>query len=161
MASTYTRGLKSESLPPKHSPRRHVLRPPSPQAATKAHHSRLPQILTLTMVALKIAHERGELDDAQLQSKLQVRTPRLLAACAGMEFRAALVRTSQAMVQLPALLKRVIDQKETVLQMAKVYRYASNFLYLGRGFNFPVALEGYATSCLLFRQPCRCQPMAL
>lgn len=113
------------------------------------------------MVALKIAHERGELDDAQLQSKLQVRTPRLLAACAGMEFRAALVRTSQAMVQLPALLKRVIDQKETVLQMAKVYRYASNFLYLGRGFNFPVALEGYATSCLLFRQPCRCQPMAL
>jgi glutamine---fructose-6-phosphate transaminase (isomerizing) len=26
--------------------------------------------------------------------------------------------------------------------MARVYRYASNFLYLGRGYNFPVALEG-------------------
>ena len=26
--------------------------------------------------------------------------------------------------------------------MAKVFRYASNFLYLGRGVNFPVALEG-------------------
>jgi glucosamine--fructose-6-phosphate aminotransferase (isomerizing) len=26
--------------------------------------------------------------------------------------------------------------------MAQVYRYASNFLYLGRGYNFPVALEG-------------------
>merc|ERR1712087_884672 len=25
---------------------------------------------------------------------------------------------------------------------ARVFRYASNFLYLGRGFNFPVALEG-------------------
>merc|ERR1719335_1559945 len=28
------------------------------------------------------------------------------------------------------------------MHMAKTYRYASNFLYLGRGFNFPVALEG-------------------
>jgi fructoselysine-6-P-deglycase FrlB-like protein len=27
-------------------------------------------------------------------------------------------------------------------QAARAYRYASNFLYLGRGFNFPVALEG-------------------
>merc|ERR1711967_114647 len=28
------------------------------------------------------------------------------------------------------------------MQMARTYRYASNFLYLGRGYNFPVALEG-------------------
>merc|ERR1712194_111069 len=28
------------------------------------------------------------------------------------------------------------------LNMSRVFRYASNFLYLGRGFNFPVALEG-------------------
>ena len=29
-----------------------------------------------------------------------------------------------------------------VLNMSRVFRYASNFLYLGRGYNFPVALEG-------------------
>ncbi|KAL1504891.1 hypothetical protein AB1Y20_008661 [Prymnesium parvum] len=84
-------------------------------ASTKAFTA---QIFTLSMIALKIAHRRGEIDDDSLKSKLQ------------------------AMTELPGLLKRVIDQKETVLQMAKVYRYASNFLYLGRGFNFPVALEG-------------------
>jgi len=29
-----------------------------------------------------------------------------------------------------------------VLEMAKVFKYASNFLYLGRGYHYPVALEG-------------------
>jgi glucosamine--fructose-6-phosphate aminotransferase (isomerizing) len=31
---------------------------------------------------------------------------------------------------------------DEIREMANVYRYASNFLYLGRGYNFPVALEG-------------------
>jgi len=84
-------------------------------ASTKAFSA---QILTLSMIALKLAAERGELDEAQLRAKMQ------------------------AMSELPALLKRVIDQKEAIFNMSKVYRYASNFLYLGRGYNFPVALEG-------------------
>lgn len=29
-----------------------------------------------------------------------------------------------------------------VFEMAKVFKYASNFLYLGRGYHYPVALEG-------------------
>jgi len=43
---------------------------------------------------------------------------------------------------LPALMRRVLEQKDNIYQSARAYRYASNFLYLGRGFNFPVALEG-------------------
>ena len=39
-------------------------------------------------------------------------------------------------------IRTVLEQKDTLLQTARAYRYASNFLYLGRGFNFPVALEG-------------------
>merc|ERR1719223_2113075 len=31
---------------------------------------------------------------------------------------------------------------EKIKEMASTYRYAHNFLYLGRGYNFPVALEG-------------------
>merc|ERR1719230_1464765 len=47
------------------------------------------------------------------------------------------------MAEVPKLLRHVIEgQKDVAVQMARTYRYASNFLYLGRGFNFPVALEG-------------------
>ena len=38
--------------------------------------------------------------------------------------------------------RTVLETREQVLHMSRVFRYASNFLYLGRGFNFPVALEG-------------------
>merc|ERR1712194_465273 len=43
---------------------------------------------------------------------------------------------------LPDKVRKVLEEKEKVLNMSRVFRYASNFLYLGRGFNFPVALEG-------------------
>merc|ERR1712194_580884 len=42
----------------------------------------------------------------------------------------------------PDKVRKVLEEKEKVLNMSRVFRYASNFLYLGRGFNFPVALEG-------------------
>eukprot|EP00501_MAST-03F_sp_TOSAG23-6_P001693 GSMAST32.ASY1.ANO1.1764.1 assembled CDS len=41
--------------------------------------------------------------------------------------------------QIQLLLKNITDK---VIDAAKVFRFAHNFLYLGRGFNFPVALEG-------------------
>ena len=46
------------------------------------------------------------------------------------------------MRQLPALMRRVLEQKDAIRVAARDFRFASNFLYLGRGFNFPVALEG-------------------
>ncbi|NNF03205.1 MAG: SIS domain-containing protein, partial [Rhodothermales bacterium] len=43
---------------------------------------------------------------------------------------------------IPDKIKSMLDSNEDLLELAQGYRYASNFLYLGRGFNFPVALEG-------------------
>merc|ERR1712194_234762 len=48
----------------------------------------------------------------------------------------------KALAALPDKVRKVLEEKEKVLNMSRVFRYASNFLYLGRGFNFPVALEG-------------------
>ena len=84
-------------------------------ASTKAFSA---QIIVLMMIALKLAKERGALDDGQIKERI-----------AGLQ-------------RLPELMRGVLKQKENVLQMSKVFRYASNFLYLGRGVNFPVALEG-------------------
>ena len=43
---------------------------------------------------------------------------------------------------IPAKIGEVLENAGCIEQIAKVFRYASNFLYLGRGPNFPVALEG-------------------
>jgi glucosamine--fructose-6-phosphate aminotransferase (isomerizing) len=49
----------------------------------------------------------------------------------------------QALAEVPGKVQEVLEKSNGDLQsMAQVYRYASNFLYLGRGYNFPVALEG-------------------
>jgi len=38
--------------------------------------------------------------------------------------------------------KQVLDQSDAILDLAREYQDSNNFLYLGRGFQFPVALEG-------------------
>ncbi|MEO6446501.1 MAG: glutamine--fructose-6-phosphate transaminase (isomerizing) [Gemmatimonadaceae bacterium] len=43
---------------------------------------------------------------------------------------------------LPAQLQQVLDRAEEIENLAEEFKRASNFLYLGRGYNFPVALEG-------------------
>jgi glucosamine--fructose-6-phosphate aminotransferase (isomerizing) len=43
---------------------------------------------------------------------------------------------------IPSRISDVLASAGLVEQIAKTFRYASNFLYLGRGVNFPVALEG-------------------
>lgn len=85
-------------------------------ASTKAFTA---QVMTLCMLALKMGHERKILTDAQLQAHLKV--------------------LNQLPVQIAAVLK---STSADIVNAAKVFRYASNFLYLGRGCNFPVALEG-------------------
>ena len=85
-------------------------------ASTKAFSA---QVLTLAMIALKLAQEREVLDEQSLREHFN------------------------AMRELPSLMRRVLEkQQEAIYASARTYRYASNFLYLGRGFNFPVALEG-------------------
>lgn len=43
---------------------------------------------------------------------------------------------------LPALIEKVLEKKEAIKNIACQYKDAKNFLYLGRGIQFPVALEG-------------------
>ena len=44
--------------------------------------------------------------------------------------------------RIPGKVKEIVDQSETIKRMAELFTYAPNFLYLGRTYNFPVALEG-------------------
>jgi glucosamine--fructose-6-phosphate aminotransferase (isomerizing) len=46
------------------------------------------------------------------------------------------------LVTLPALVKQVLGREAEILAIAKRYHKKRNFLYLGRGINYPVALEG-------------------
>jgi len=46
------------------------------------------------------------------------------------------------LMSIPEKVQRILDQNEIIREIAKAYKDERNFLYLGRGFNFPVALEG-------------------
>ena len=46
------------------------------------------------------------------------------------------------LVHVPALVERCLEEDAHIEQIAKLYSKASDFLYLGRGPNFPIALEG-------------------
>jgi len=84
-------------------------------ASTKAFTT---QITILTLISLKLARAKGTLSDSAFRLYLQ---------------KMELIPT-----KVEALLK--IDEK--VKEIASIYKDAKNCLYLGRGFNFPVALEG-------------------
>src|ERR1019366_1091745 len=49
---------------------------------------------------------------------------------------------AQALHALPAQIRLVLDDAHKVEALAGEFKSATNFLYLGRGFNFPAALEG-------------------
>ena len=80
--------------------------------------SPLPSGKVLTLIALLLGKERGVIDDAELKERLQ------------------------QVADLPYKMSKVLLQRDNIIAMAKTFRYAQNFLFLGRGYNFPVALEG-------------------
>ena len=43
---------------------------------------------------------------------------------------------------MPELIKAILAGNEKILELAKQFYQTKNFLYLGRGYNYPVALEG-------------------
>ena len=49
---------------------------------------------------------------------------------------------AQALAALPGQVQQILDRAEEIEAVAEEFKRASNFLYLGRGYNFPVALEG-------------------
>ena len=48
----------------------------------------------------------------------------------------------QAMQALPQQIQQILDAAPTIERIADEFKEATNFLYLGRGYNFPAALEG-------------------
>jgi glucosamine--fructose-6-phosphate aminotransferase (isomerizing) len=52
------------------------------------------------------------------------------------------VEIVQEMLALPAKAEKILNMREEIKKIAQIYHQSSNFLYLGRGYNFPVALEG-------------------
>jgi glutamine---fructose-6-phosphate transaminase (isomerizing) len=49
---------------------------------------------------------------------------------------------TQSLLQIPAQVEKILLQNDKIIEIAKLFTDATNFLYLGRGYNFPVALEG-------------------
>ncbi len=49
---------------------------------------------------------------------------------------------TKALLEIPAKVEKILLQNDKILEIARLFTQATNFLYLGRGYNFPVALEG-------------------
>ena len=72
---------------------------------------------------------------ALLLLTLRLARLRLLATDPGREI-------IRGMLRLPAQVQEILDRAPEIEALAEEFKRASNFLYLGRGYNFPVALEG-------------------
>ena len=84
-------------------------------ASTKAFTA---QVVVLTLMALKIAMKKGTITQShffKILSELEI---------------------------IPEKVEATLSKNEEVKAIAKIYKDVRNFLYLGRGYNFPVALEG-------------------
>ncbi len=84
-------------------------------ASTKAFTA---QVAVLTAMAMHVGRKLGQLDD-----------PTFMRLMTGLD-------------NVPGLVKKVLDNAGSVEQIAREFAGAENALYLGRGFQFPVALEG-------------------
>jgi glucosamine--fructose-6-phosphate aminotransferase (isomerizing) len=52
------------------------------------------------------------------------------------------IRLVTELNSIPEKMKKVLEQNDHIRDISRVFTYAHNFLYLGRGYNYPVALEG-------------------
>lgn len=76
----------------------------------------------------------------------QVTVLTLLALCVG-QMRGTVKQETveniaKALMELPQTIKEVLALAESIKKLSRIYTYAHNFLYLGRGYNYPTALEG-------------------
>lgn len=76
------------------------------------------QVTVLTMLALALAKERGTVDDDTYFS---------------------IVRELSV---IPQKMQETLELNDRIAMLSRIFTYARNFLYLGRGYNYPVALEG-------------------
>ena len=76
------------------------------------------QVTVLTMLALAIAKEKGSLKEEEYLDIVK------------------------GLNRIPELMKTVLALNDRIADLSRTFTYARNFLYLGRGFSYPVALEG-------------------
>lgn len=76
------------------------------------------QVTVLTLFALALGHERGTISKEEYES------------------------TIEELGNIPEKIKSVLAKDEEIKDIARSLTYAENALYMGRGFNYPVALEG-------------------
>jgi len=84
-------------------------------ASTKAFTT---QITILSLIALKLGKAKGSISNSDYHLYLN------------------------EMELIPSKIERALEANEQIIEVANVYKNAKNCLYLGRGYNFPVALEG-------------------
>ena len=76
------------------------------------------QVTVLTLFALALGHERGEISQKEYED------------------------TIEELGRIPEKIKKVLESNDKIKEIARSLTYAENALYMGRGFNYPVALEG-------------------
>ncbi|MDE6795379.1 MAG: glutamine--fructose-6-phosphate transaminase (isomerizing) [Muribaculaceae bacterium] len=76
------------------------------------------QVMVLTMLAASIAQAKKTMPEEQLEE------------------------LGRYILKIPETVKEVLKLNDTIERLSLIYTYARNFLYLGRGYSYPVALEG-------------------
>lgn len=76
------------------------------------------QVTVLAMMAMLMAQKKGTIEKEQLGKLIQ------------------------ALNKIPESIEKILEQSDKIKEVANLFSYAPNFLYLGRTLNFPVALEG-------------------
>lgn len=76
------------------------------------------QLSVLSMIALKLAYRKGTISQHRYDEMLN------------------------ELESIPSKIKQVLELNDAIEEIATKFKGALNFLYLGRGYNFPVALEG-------------------
>ncbi len=84
-------------------------------ASTKAFTA---QVTALIMLALCIGKAKGTLTDEWY------------------------LKITHELALIPDKIEKILEQDKQIADFAKTFTYAQNFIYLGRGYNYPVALEG-------------------
>lgn len=76
------------------------------------------QVTVLSMLALTVARQKGTVSEDEF------------------------LRLVGELQTVPAKIEEVLKRAEEVKELSKIFTYAHNFIYLGRGYNYPAALEG-------------------
>lgn len=76
------------------------------------------QVTVLVMLALALAKEKGTITDELYTSVVK------------------------ELSSIPEKIKKMLELNDRISELSRTFTYAHNFLYLGRGYNYPVALEG-------------------